>query len=363
MKINVLKFFKVTSISVLVSTIITGCSQTVNNVLLSLANRPQTPKERPYVIKEVNFSGGEKDVNLACELTMPSSSGNFPAVVMVTGSGEQDRNEEFAKHKPFLVISDYLTKNGYAVLRCDDRGVGKSTGNFDNATTEDFSKDAVAAMKWLKKQKNINSGKIGFLGHSEGGIKAPLATLKEEVNFLILLAAPVIPHERTTIEQQIDFAKAEGKTETQVKRIEQVMKKIVGVAKSDLPHKEIRNRMVSIVNDNKKILPSWMPYFFKSISINWFQWLLRHDTLSALKSFDQPILALYGGKDTQVSSVTNSPIMQTVFNHEKSKIITYPTLNHFFQPAKKGTIEEIPYIDITFDESVLKDIIKWLKLI
>jgi len=355
------KFFKISSISALVSTIIAGCSQTIDNMLLSLANRPQTPKERPYIIKEENFSGGKIGVKLACELTMPSASGSFPAVVMVTGSGMQDRNEEVARHKPFLVISDYLTKNGYAVLRCDDRGVGKSTGNFNKATTQDFAMDAVSAMKWLKKQNNIDSTKIGFLGHSEGGIKAPLAALKEKADFLILLAAPVIPHEKTTIEQQIDFAKAEGKTEREVKKVEQIMKKIVLVAKTDLPKQEIRRKILAIIKENKNILPSWMPYLFKSLSIKWFHWLLHYDPLPALKSFNKPILALYGGKDTQVSSVTNSPAIQSVFNNKKSKVIIYPSLNHFFQPAKKGTVDEIPYIDITFDESVLKDMVKWLR--
>jgi alpha/beta superfamily hydrolase len=371
LKVTSFRFLKITSIFVLVSIIITGCSATIDKILLSLANRPQTPKERPYTIREVSFPGGEEGVNLAGELTMPHNSGSFPAVVMVTGSAKLDRNNEFAKHKPFLVIADYLTKNGYTVLRCDDRGVGKSTGDFDDATTLDFAKDAAAAMKWLKNQKNIDLSKVGYLGHSEGGIKAPLAALEEEADFLILLASPIIGFERTAVEQRIAFAKADGKSNADIEKIEKVTKKIISIIKSDLPHNEIIEQYIAIVNKNKKIFPSWslkeLPptttakEISKEIRIKWQRWLYYHDPLPVLKGFDRPVLALYGGTDALVSSVSNAPVMQGAFNHKNSKIITYPTLNHFFQPAKKGTIEEIPYIDITFDEGVLKDMVKWLK--
>jgi alpha/beta superfamily hydrolase len=357
---RVFMIFIVLVLSFSTAAVITGCSHTIDNLLLSLANRPQTPKERSYIIKEVRFPGGEEGVSLAGELTIPYNSGSFPAVVMVTGSGKLDRNEEFAKHKPFLVIADYLTKNGYAVLRCDDRGVGKSTGDFDDATTLDFAKDAAAAMKWLKSQKNIDLSKVGYLGHSEGGLKAPLATLVEKADFLILLASPIIGLERTAVEQQVDFAKAEGKSEENIKRIEQSMQQVVSIVKSDLPYEEIRKKFVAIVEENQKIYPSWMLPTAKGISIKWYQWILRHEPLPVLKNFNKPVLALYGGMDTQVSTVTNTPVMQGAFKHKMSKTISYPKLNHFFQPAKKGTIEEIPYIDITFDENVLKDMVKWL---
>jgi alpha/beta superfamily hydrolase len=358
---NVSKSLKVASIFAVISALITGCSNTIDKFLLGLADRPQTPKERPYSIKEVRFPGGDKGISLAGELTIPKSSGNFPAVVMITGSGKLDRNEEYAKHKPFLVIAHYLTKHGYAVLRCDDRGVGKSTGNFDEATTLDFAKDAAAAMKWLKNQKNIDLSKVGYLGHSEGGIKAPLAALEENADFLILLAAPIVGLERTAVEQQIDFAKATNKSNEEIEKIKQSMEKVVSIVKSDLPHEDIREQFVTVIRENKKVYPSWMLPTAKAISIKWYQWIIKHDPFPVLKQFDKPVLAVYGGMDTQVSSVTNIPVMQNAFKHKLSKTISYPALNHFFQPAKKGTIEEIPYIDITFDERVLKDMVEWLE--
>ena len=144
----------------------TGC-----NLLIPC---PQEPKDRPYHIREVVFPGGAEGVKLAGEMTAPQTGGPFPAVILIAGSGPQNRNEDLSGHKVFLVLSDYLTRRGYVVLRYDKRGIGKSSGDYQMATMADFADDAAAAMRWLKAQSDIDMARIGFLGHSSGGYVAPL---------------------------------------------------------------------------------------------------------------------------------------------------------------------------------------------
>jgi len=154
--------------------------------------RPQDPRERAYAIKQVQFAGGD-GVTLAGELTMPLAGGPFTAVILLSGSGPSDRDETVAGHRPSLVLSDHLTKAGYAVLRYDDRGVGQSSGNFDTATLSDFAEDAVGAFEWLGNQQNIDAARIGFVGASEGGFKAPLAAQSVPAAFLVFLGGPAKP--------------------------------------------------------------------------------------------------------------------------------------------------------------------------
>lgn len=154
--------------------------------------RPQEPvAPYPYRSEEVTFENKKAGVTLAGTLTMPSTGGNFPVVVLITGSGQQNRDEELMGHKPFLVISDYLTRNGMAVLRYDDRGMALSTGDFASATSTDFAEDAASAVEYLKTRKEVNRRKIGLIGHSEGGLIAPMiASTSKDVNFIVLLAGP-----------------------------------------------------------------------------------------------------------------------------------------------------------------------------
>lgn len=161
---------------------------------LGLWPRPQEPKERPYRVETVRFAGGESDLLLEGELTMPYGDGPFSAAVLITGSGPQDRNESVAGHKPFLVLSDHLTRSGYAVLRYDDRGVGQSSGDYSVATAKDFAADAAAVFSWLQRHPKINPSRIGFIGHSEGGYIAPLAANSaHDVAFMVFLAGPAKP--------------------------------------------------------------------------------------------------------------------------------------------------------------------------
>lgn len=184
-------------------------------------NRPQEPKPPfPYRITEVSFGNEVENIELSGTLTVPLSNNKVPVVVLVSGSGPQNRDEELLGHKPFWVIADYFSRNGIAVLRYDDRGVGKSKGNFNDATTLSFSNDAEAAVKYLKTLAFIDTNKIGILGHSEGGIIAPMvASRNKNVNFIVMMAGPGLTGEEIVLKQSVLISKAEGESEKEIKKI------------------------------------------------------------------------------------------------------------------------------------------------
>ncbi|HAH58159.1 MAG TPA: alpha/beta hydrolase, partial [Bacteroidales bacterium] len=182
--------------------------------------RPQEPsKPYNYYSEEVTFQNTKANILLAGTLTLPEKEGNFPVVILITGSGPQNRDEELLGHKPFLVIADYLTKNGIGVLRYDDRGVGQSTGDFKAATTADFATDVESAIEYLKTRKEVNVHKIGLIGHSEGGIIAPMvASASNDVSFIVLLAGTGIRGDKLLLLQQELIAKANGVSETEIEK-------------------------------------------------------------------------------------------------------------------------------------------------
>jgi hypothetical protein len=157
-------------------------------------NRPQNPKKPyPYISKDVSFKNETDNILLKGTLTLPEKGSKFPAVVLVSGSGAQNRDEEIMSHKPFLVISDFLTRNGIAVLRYDDRGTAESEGDYSIATTYDFVNDAKYALEFLKLQPEIDKENIGIIGHSEGGVIAPIIASKDnQINYIVMLAGPVL---------------------------------------------------------------------------------------------------------------------------------------------------------------------------
>ena len=172
-------------------TIWTGFTLTINRVDKAVEIlRPQEPKKPyPYIEEEVVYENKEAEITLAGTLTLPPGKSSFPAVLLITGSGPQDRDETVYGHYPFLVLADYLTRQGVAVLRVDDRGVGESTGDFSQATSEDFASDVLAGIGYLKTRKEINPEQIGLIGHSEGGLIAPMVAIKSpDVAFIILMA-------------------------------------------------------------------------------------------------------------------------------------------------------------------------------
>jgi dienelactone hydrolase len=182
--------------------------------------RPQEPQGAlPYEVREVSFKNKKQNITLYGTLTIPKGKGPFPAVVLISGSGPQDRNSEIFGHKPFFVLSDHLTKNGIAVLRYDDRGTGKSEGEFKKCTSPDLAEDAEYAFEFLKDQKSIDGKRVGLVGHSEGGMLAPMISVRnKDVAFEVLIAGPVIPIDSLMYEQARLTLNLSGAPEDAIKR-------------------------------------------------------------------------------------------------------------------------------------------------
>jgi uncharacterized protein len=210
---------------------------------LQALNRPQEPKPPfPYIAEEVVYRNEKADIQLAGTFTIPEGEGPFPAVVLLTGSGPQNRDEQLLGHKPFLVIADFLTRNGIAVLRADDRGVGSSTGNFASATTGDFAEDGLAGIEYLKTRKEVNHQMMGFIGHSEGGIMAPIAASLSHLTFhcIILLAGPGSNLGDNVTFQRIRMARQAGSSEESLKVQEKCLQVANDIVRKDISDEEAR---------------------------------------------------------------------------------------------------------------------------
>jgi uncharacterized protein len=339
--------------------------------------RPQEPaKPYPYYSEDITFVNTKDKITLAGTLTLPGKEGLFPAVILISGSGPQNRDEELYGHKPFLVLADHLTKNGIAVLRFDDRGTAKSKGDFQTATSEDFAKDVEAALIYLKTRKEIDKNKIGLIGHSEGGIIAPMvAARSKDVGFIVLLAAPGIQGiELMLIQQELVF-KAYGLNNGVVQRKKEVSKGAFEI-------------IINSNNNDKEILRSDLTeYFKKSLSelpkterpldleknidqrVNqlltpWWLFFLKYDPSIILKDIKCPVLALNGEKDLQVPPKENLGAIKQGLekgNNKKITIKELPGLNHLFQECKTGSTAEYYGIEQTFSPKTLNEISNWIK--
>lgn len=328
-----------------------------------LMPRPQEPKGRSYHVKEVLFTGGTEGVMLAGELTTPQTGGPFPAVILIAGSGPQNRNEDVAGHKVFLVLSDYLTKRGYAVLRYDKRGIGASSGDYQMATMDDFANDARAAMRWLKTQSNIDTACVGFLGHSTGGYVAPLAAQRSGAAFLVLLAAPARELAEVMKYQQTVIPRAMGKSEEWTARHGEAVRELIKIFKFAETAEQVRKQYEDLAakyQSDLDLLGNSVEESLELLPAAWWMWAVHYDPLPALKAYPGPALAMFGGKDLQVCAEANAPIMKKVLSHEASKTMIFPGLNHLFQPAKTGSIEEYAWIETTFDQGAMETIANWL---
>ena len=338
--------------------------------------RSQEPtKPYSYYAEDVTFQNNQANITLAGTLTLPKKEGNFPAVILITGSGPQNRDEELLGHKPFLVISDYLTKNGIAVLRYDDRGVAQSKGDFKTATTVDFASDVESAIAYLKTRKEINSKKIGLVGHSEGGIIAPMvASQSKEVSFIVLLTGTGIRGDKLLLLQQELIAKASGTSETEIKKSKEVNSKAFEIVlkskstetlKTDLT-KYIRE---TIKNNPEDTIPKGMTMEkFVSIQVAqitspWMQYFIKYDPAPALEKVKCPVLAVNGEKDLQVPPKENLQAIEKALRKGGNEAVTikeFKNLNHLFQECKTGSPQEYATIDQTFSPIALEEITKWI---
>lgn len=341
-------------------------------------NRPQEPKEPfPYYSEAVSFENPEADIVLAGTLTLPKEPGEHPVVVLISGSGPQDRNEELAGHKPFLVIADYLTRNGIGVLRFDDRGVGESTGDFKQATSPDFATDVESAVTFLKAREDIDKNNIGLIGHSEGGVIAPMVAAKtDNVGFMVLMAGTGIPGSDILELQGKLIEKAMGKSDTEVDRSAAIRKKMIDMAVTSKDIPTLREDLTNYLEeqaknpDNRMLLPDGadVNQFIKSqvdfMATPWMVYFLRHDPAKVLENVTCPVLAIIGERDLQVPAEENLSAIGEALKKAGNKDVTLkklPGLNHLFQESETGSPSEYSSIEQTFSPVALKVISDWVK--
>jgi pimeloyl-ACP methyl ester carboxylesterase len=333
-------------------------------------NRPQTPKQPyPYDETEVSYENKQDHIKLAATLTVPRGAGPFPAVVLMTGSGPQDRNEAILGHQPFLVLADYLTRRGIAVLRADDRGVGGTTAGTPNDTTQNYAEDALAGVEFLKTRKEIDARQIGLIGHSEGGMAAPMAAAKSaDVAFIVLMAGPGIRGDKLLVKQArlIAAAECEKQVEVSMQESEQMfamlaMEKDTAVAKQKLQDAAKKRAQASQKRLAAQTAAAEMQA--ESFSSPWFHYFLSYDPRPTIMKVRVPVLAINGEKDLQVPVKEDLEAIEQALKdggNRDYKIVALPGLNHLFQTSNTGAISEYGTIEETIAPVVLQTIGDWI---
>ena len=330
--------------------------------------RPQNPaKPYPYHEEEISFSNATAGVSLAGTLTLPKGAGPFPAALLIAGSGPHDRDEALASHRPFLVLADHLTRKGIAVLRYDKRGIAKSTGSVDKATTLDLAADAQAAIAYLKTRKEIDPAKIALVGHSEGAMIAPLlASQSKDVTWVVLLAAPATIGEDTLLHQSELIGRAGGLTDEQLEAsldFDHAAYDLVRAEKDTAALNQKLNALVKGSGLDAAMPPAVLEPQLRMMESPWFRFFLDYDPLPNLKALHVPVLALYGQKDLQVPVKPNLALLKQALQDGGNKdadVRELPELNHLFQHAYSGTPTEYAAIEETFSPDALQIISGWL---
>jgi uncharacterized protein len=339
--------------------------------------RPQDPVEPlPYRSEDVRFENREAGITLAGTLTLPAGKGKFPAVVLISGSGPQNRDEELLGHRPFLVLADHLTRQGIAVLRFDDRGVGESTGDFNAATSADFATDAASAIAYLKTRKEIHPKKTGLIGHSEGGMIAPMVAAKDKsISFLVLLAAPGIPIDSLLFIQQDLISRASGLPEETMRQNKEINQKLFRIIQEtdDVAATEIAVRRIlqeaadapeGITLPPGMTTDEFVDQQTAQVNSPWMRYFLRYQPAEALRQVRCPVLAINGEKDLQVTPKENLAGIQRALAEGKNRKVTVmelPGLNHLFQTSETGSPMEYGAIEETFAPSALAIISDWIR--
>lgn len=339
--------------------------------------RPQEPvKPYPYKEEEVVFHNAKANIELAGTLTLPPGKGSYPAVILISGSGPQDRDESLMEHKPFLVLADHLTRSGIAVLRYDDRGVAKSKGQFTSATIYDFAADAEAALAYLKTRPEINSKKIGLVGHSEGGMVAPMvAAASKDVGFIVLLAGTGVRGDRLLLSQQQKIGKASGVPDTVLARSRDLNSKVFEMVLNASDSTQLASGLTQFIRTYLNQLPEsekpggisldeYTRRLVNEVTSPWFQSFIRYDPATSLKKVKCSVLAINGEKDLQVPATENLAAIGKALGKAGNKDVTlqvFPKLNHLFQEAQTGLPAEYPQIEQTFSPGALAFITNWIQ--
>lgn len=340
-------------------------------------NRPQNPRGAvPYESREVKIWNASAGIHLAGTLVLPEGTGPFPAVVFVSGSGPQDRDETLMGHKPFLVIADDLARHGVASLRCDDRGVGGSEGNEMESTIRDFATDAEAGLAFLATQPKIDRKAIGILGHSEGGLIAPLvASTNREVAFLVLLAPPGEPVKSLMLRQIHDVLRQSGVADSLVQRVMATQSEDYAlITDNTLSRDEVQQKLRAstaarrsqFTDAERALLRVDAASIEQGIRVSttpWFRSLLREDPAVYLRTIKIPVLALFGDKDLQVAAEPNAKAVRdslAAAGNSSSEVRILPGLNHLFQHTTTGAVSDYGTIEETFAPEALQLIDGWI---
>lgn len=338
--------------------------------------RPQEPTQPyPYDSEDITFENTKDNIVLAGTLTLPEKDGNYPAVVLISGSGPQNRDSELLGHKPFLVLADYLTKNGIAVLRFDDRGTAASTGDFRGATSFDFASDVEFAIKYLQTRKEIIHNHIGLVGHSEGGIIAPIVAAKsKDVNFIVLMAGVGIPGDQLLILQQELVGKDSGMTDEEIQEDKAINQGAFDIVLKSTHADSLRIDLTDYIkhamNENPDFeIPEGMAesdfinLFVNQLSGPWMVNFIKYNPEPTLEKVKCPVLAINGAKDLQVPAKVNLEAIKSALENGGNNNVTtreLPNLNHLFQECETGSPSEYASIEQTISPMALDEIASWI---
>jgi pimeloyl-ACP methyl ester carboxylesterase len=317
--------------------------------------RPQEPKKPyPYDEVEASYENAAQKVRLEGTLTVPREGKPVPAVLLISGSGPQNRDEELMGHKPFKLLADYLTRRGIAVLRVDDRGIGGSSGSLLQSTTLDFATDVLAGIAYLKTRPEVDHSKIGLIGHSEGAVIAQIvASQSKDVRFIVMLAGTAVPGEQVLYAQSEAIMRAQGLNEMMIASNHEMQKRIFEALRAQKDDRAAVETIKAFAGEVQA----------RRVANPWFREFLELDPAGYLRKVTCPVLALDGEKDTQVLAKQNLPVIARTLEEAGNRdyaIVKLPRLNHLFQTANTGHPSEYAKIEETMAPVALESISHWI---
>ena len=347
----------------------------------TLTLRPQDPVEPfPYLSEDVSYPHLDGGHALAGTFTRPESGGPFPAVILISGSGPQDRDEALLGHRPFLVLSDHLTRRGIAVLRFDDRGVGESTGNFAAATSRDFASDVLAGVAYLRTRDDVDAGAIGLAGHSEGGLIAPMvAVASDDVAYIVLMAGTGVNGERILLAQGALIARANGASDEAIAANQALQRAMFEVLRSEPDVERAAEALADLVRNaleeageemraqagitDDASLDGAVAAQVQAVNTPWFRYFLTYNPAETIEQVTVPVLAINGENDLQVPYEENLREIEAALRrggNAEYEIHALPGLNHLFQHSDTGSPAEYQAIEETWSVEVMELIADWI---
>ena len=331
-------------------------------------NRPQEPKKPfPYKSENIIVKNKKAGINLAATLTLPENVKKAPAVILISGSGPQNRDSEILGHKPFLLLSDYLTRNGFAVLRFDERGVGESEGTFSTATSYDFADDVESFFNYLETRKDIDSENIGLIGHSEGGSVAPIiAARNKNVAFIVLMAGAGVQGSDLLLSQKKAMQQELGVDEETIEKAQKQLGKAYQMIVNSTENNEaFQQKLTTYLDENFDEVQTHQQAqkLAQQLTSPWMYNFIRYNPKPSLKKVKCPVLAINGSNDLQVPSKENLTSIETILTNNGNKKVTtreIKNLNHLFQESKTGLPNEYAEIEQTISPVALRIISDWL---